>query len=330
MVLGEWDRVTPESDEDVVLERADAGDSHFIQVKTVEHPSQLLSPASVCRPEVAGRPDTSILGRLISGKSFPENARLILATNERVNPELRPITTDSQLDRSHVESDLGSRLSGLQPVNRNLAWCIERTYVEECENSADGLEAQVLMLAASVASARGFPLLASELDVLLSRLIGWLQARSRDRDISAIEQVEMQGVFDGWLSDIVSNTGLSIASPNQALRPKLEAAGLSSEEIRKCEEMRFRFSRQRRSAVGEERASLDGVADEIAMACLGIKAERSAGTLAAGLPSVHKTLQKVSELHASRDWETDGVPLATAYGVLHDVTGRCQNRYVDD
>lgn len=330
MLQGEWDAVTPESAEDVVIESIPRNEKLFIQVKTVEHPTQLWSPASLCQPDTSGRPETSILGRLITMKEFPQDARLILATNERVNVVLRPLTTTSSLDRSWIEADLERRLVGLQPIDRELPWCIERLQIEECENTADGLEAQVLRLEGAVAHSRGVSLLASELGDLLARVINLIQERSRGHEINTISREEFERLFDIWASEITSGTNLSMASQDQALRPKLESAGLTTEEIRRCEEMRIRFGRRRRSAVGHERSVLDQVADEIAMVCLGIKAARVSGALASGLPSLETALQKVTELHATRDWAAQGVPLATAYGVLHDITGRCQNRYVDD
>lgn len=327
MLEGRWASVLPEGDEDVVCQ-AD-GESSLAQVKTVEDPTQLWTAALVCRPETTGRIETSILGRLLTGKTLSEETRFVLVTNERVGPDLRPLTRIADGNRTAVEDDLVNRLKGLVPDGRDVRWCIERLIIEECENTADGLEAQVERRLAFVSSDRGFPLLPNELSELLTKLLVHVQERSRQRETDPITRDDLGALLDSWADRIRTETSLNMESPDEALRPKLEAAGLEPEEIRRCEDMRIGFSRRRRAAVGRERIELDSLADEVAMACLSVKARRKAGEIDPGLASVDAALASVGQLHGERGWDERDVSLATAYGALHDVTGRCQNRYVD-
>lgn len=330
MLNGRWELVQPEADEDVLCGSPESDETRFIQVKTVEGPPRLWTAAELCRPQSPGQPETSMLGRLLTGKELPDNGVLVFATNERAAPGLRPLTEMDVASREPVEADLADRLAGLEPSNRDLMWCLRRLLIEECENTADGLEAQFHRDLGLMASSRGFALLPTEVSDLLERVLALVQGRSRDPDPTPIWRNEFETLLDTWADQIQSQTDLSVTSPDEGLRPKLLAAGMTLEEIHKCEEMRFRFSRRRRSAVGDERAALDDVVDEIAMACLDVRARRKAGDLSPGLASVQASLTDVANLYDLRDWSTSGVSRATAFGALHDVTGRCQNRYVDD
>ncbi len=327
MLEGRWDSVLPEGEEDVVCQAED--ESSLAQVKTVEDPTQLWTASLVCRPETPGRIDTSILGRLFTGKTLSDETRFLLVTNERVGRDLRPLTSLDGGNRTGIEDDVVTRLEGLALDGRDVRWCVERLMIEECENTADGLEAQVERRLAFVSAGRGFPLLPNELSELLDKLLLHVQERSRDRQASPIKRDDLETLLDEWADRIQADTSSNMQSPDEALRPKLEAAGLDPEEIRRCEDMRIRFSRRRRAAVGRERTELDALVDEIAMACLGVKARRNAGDIEPGLGSVEAALASVTELHGQRGWDARDISLATAYGALHDVTGRCQNRYVD-
>lgn len=330
MLQGEWTAITPESAEDVVCDSAPSQERRFGQVKTVENPSQLWTPARLCQPERAGEPETSILGRLITEKDFPESCVLILATNERVSPDLRPLVHGSTGDRSAISAELERRLSGAQPRGRSLRWCVDRFWIEECENTADGLEAQIHRLVGLAASSHSRPLLTQEVDALLDRIVSFVQRRSREHLHQRIEREEFESQFVTWAEEISLQTEVHMTSPDESLRAKLTAAGLDNAEISGFEGMRFRFSRARRAAVAVERTSLDEVADEIAMACIEIRHGRQAGTTEPGLASLQATLAKVESLHSARGWDDKGISLSLAYGALHDITGRCQNRYVDD
>jgi hypothetical protein len=330
MVNGRWEVVEPEADEDVLCRSAESDETRFIQVKTVEGPPRLWTVAELCRPQSAGHPETSMLGRLLTGKEIPDNGVLVFATNERVAPELRPLTAADGSSRESVEAELADRLEGVEPSNRELEWCLRRLLIEECENTADGLEAQLHRDLGLIALSRGFALLPNEVSSLLEHVLAFVQERSREPGPTPISRHSFESLLDTWADQIQSHTDLSVVSPDEGLRPKLLATGMTKDEIRKCEEMRFRFSRRRRSAVGDERVALDDLVDEIAMACLDIRARRNAGDVSPGLASVQATLAAVADLFDVRGWGDSGVSLATALGALHDVTGRCQNRYVDE
>ncbi|MDQ3956241.1 MAG: hypothetical protein M3285_11910 [Actinomycetota bacterium] len=217
----------------------------------------------------------------------------------------------------------------MTPRNRDLRWCIERFFIEEAENTADGLEALLHVQLGFTAARMQLQMLTKELSDLITHLVKFVQDRSRQAQIQPIERDEVVQVVREAAAAITTATNDALTAPDEALRPKLEAAGLFPEEVRKCEEMRFAFSRRRRAAIGSEREALDAIVDEIAMACLTIKGARARGDVAPGMPSVEATLAAVRELHEEERWGERGVPLRSAFGALHDVTGRCQNRYVD-
>lgn len=312
-----------------MCESDDPQEKCFVQVKTVENPVQLWSPARLCQPERAGEPHTSILGRLFTGKDLDDPSTFLLVVNKRVNPFLRPLVRGSEEDSTAARGDLASRLTGVEPSGRSLHWCLERFRIVECDNTADGLESQVHRHLGVLAKARSKALLVHEVEGVLDRLVAFVQEMSRGDVHETIRKEAAEQVLLAAADEISLETELRIASVNETLRAKLEAAGLEEAEIRRCEAMRFQFSRARRSAVGRERAALDEVADEIAMACISIKARRRAGTIDPGIASLEAAIGKVDELHVIRQWQGRGVSLILSYGALHDITGRCQNRYVD-
>lgn len=301
----------------------------YVQVKTVENPVQLWSPARLCQPERAREPRTSILGRLFTGKDLDDSCTFLLVVNERVNPALRPLVRGSEEDSTAVRGDLESRLAGVEPSGRSLPWCLERFRIEECDNTADGLESQVHRHLGVLAKARSKALLVHEVEGVLARLVAFVQEMSRGDVHETITNEAAEQVVLASADEISLETELRMASADETLRAKLEAAGLEEAEIRRCEAMRFQFSRARRSAVGSERAALDEVADEIAMACIAIKAGRRAGAIDPGIASLEAAIRKIDELHGIRQWQGRGVSLVLSYGALHHITGRCQNRYVD-
>src|SRR5258708_20051501 len=63
------------------------GHDTFRQVKTQEDGSR-YSIASVCRPEIRDRIETSVLGRLFSGKPLTHKTRFSLVLNETPQADL--------------------------------------------------------------------------------------------------------------------------------------------------------------------------------------------------------------------------------------------------
>jgi hypothetical protein len=329
MVQGSWDSVVPEGEEDVSCRRESPPLTKHVQVKTVEEATQMWSEARLCQPDQAGRPETSILGRLFSGKELPDETMLVIATNEGMNVALRPLRVGgADQNRANVVSSLESRLAGLTPDGgRTLRWCLERLEIEECEGTADWLEAQVLRELHRACAGFGLHLLPEELERLLDILLGVIQRAARAEPPQILTRDEFEGLLRREAAGITSQTAAIHGPEGERLSDKLRVAGFAEEEILGVEQMRMRFSRERRTSVADRRVTLDELADEIAMGCLQMKALRETGQLQPGLPAFHATVQEVQRLHGAGSWAQRGVSLALAYGALHDITGRCQNRY---
>jgi hypothetical protein len=63
------------------------------------------------------------------------------------------------------------------------------------------------------------------------------------------------------------------------------------------------------------------------MACVELSLRRHEGSIGPGAEMFAATNSAVRDLHSTGDWEGRGIPLTIAYGVLHDITARCQHRY---
>jgi hypothetical protein len=127
---GVWDRVTPESHEDITCERVRPELWRYSQVKTVESPGPAWSIASVTRPEQVGIISTSILGRLFTAKPIPDHAAFELVTNERVAADLWPLCENANVGEPAREASRAAivkRLQGLEPAGgRSTEWCVQR------------------------------------------------------------------------------------------------------------------------------------------------------------------------------------------------------------
>ena len=107
MLSGEWDHVTPDGDEDVVCVAADPAKVTYVQVKTEESAGQHWTVSKCTRPDIVGRPETSVLGRLFVGKPLPDESTFILLTNEGVSDSSRPLTV---VDRGSTADELLRKL----------------------------------------------------------------------------------------------------------------------------------------------------------------------------------------------------------------------------
>jgi hypothetical protein len=258
LIDGTWIEVIPESDEDVVCKADDPPATCFVQVKTVENPTQLWSPARLCEPERAGDPATSILGKLFLGKDLDDSCRFLLVVNERVNPALRPLALGRDEDSAEIRAELASRLGGVEPTGLSLQACLERFRIEECDNTADALESRIHRRLGVLLGARSKELLFSEIEAVIGRLVAFVQEKGRGEHHAITREVAEDLVLSS-ADEVSLETELRMAAVDETLRAKLEAAGLEEAQIRRYDAMRFQFSRARRSAVGGERSALDEV-----------------------------------------------------------------------
>ena len=94
------------------------------------------------------------------------------------------------------------------------------------------------------------------------------------------------------------------------------------------EQWRIAFSREHRQALRARRRALDDVLDRVAAVCFRVTAMRESGTVAPGAASYLAIEQEIGKLHGELSWPDAGVDIPLALGALHEITARCQNRYV--
>jgi hypothetical protein len=327
MLHGTWDEVLPEGEEDVTCHRVSPPARQQVQVKTVENPTALWTPARLCRPDTQGQPETSILGRLFTNKELPDETTLMLLVNEGVNRDLLPLRIGQSLDRSAIELQLTNMLDGVNPSsNRTVRWCVARLHIEELEATEQGLEDRVFRLLGRTCLAIEYALLPDELDELLLTLVQHVQAAARAVTPTSIERAAFEVLLRHKAEEMMRATNEAQGYLAPTLNQKLRTASLNDEQIRRCQQMRAGFNRRRRSAIGQTAAMLDHLSDEVFMACSTLTAERNAGQIAPGPDLYAQTVRHVRDIYSSGGW-TSHVALGEAYGALHEITARCQHRY---
>jgi hypothetical protein len=328
MLHGEWDEVLPEGEEDVTCRRSIPPLHRQVQVKTLENPPSLWSPARLCNPEIRDRLDTSILGRLFTNKDLSDETILVLVLNEGVSRDLLPLKVGQNLDRSGIELDLARRLDGLAPSSgRTVGWCVQRLEIEEFEATAEGVEGRIFRSLSTACQSLGRALLPDEIEQLLSDLMQTVQAAARALEAVAITRTEFELMLTRRAEELMHSTNELQGDLAPTLDQKLRRAQLNDEQVERCQRMRAAFNRRRRSAVGQMGAALDDLATEVFMACSSAAARRHAGQIAPGAELYAETVRAVSDVHRIGGWSGRQLALADAYGALHDITARCQHRY---
>jgi hypothetical protein len=290
----------------------------------------MWSEALLCAGEPAGHPETSILGRLFGGKSLPDHASFRLASNLGVNFALRPFVLNGPGgDRRIPIATMARSLASLALEDgRTIEWCLERLEIEMCEATIDGFESVVSRELDLLCVEWGLSLLAEEREQLIVALLAEGQAAAREEPSRTLTPEEFEEFVRQRAAEARRVVDQLLDPTTPSLLVKLSAAGFSDEEIEAAATTRFRFSRERRSAVGEQLRNMDRLTDEIAMACMQVHALRRTGTIPPGMPSFSAVAEKVEALHGSGPWGDLGIPLSLAWGALHDITDRCQNEYM--
>jgi hypothetical protein len=303
----------------------------YRQVKTIEDGSR-HSIYTVCNPKIKGKPETSILGRLFSGKPITQFSDFCLLLNETPGKDLAAFRATRGCPRGEIPQNsrdhIARRLKGLLlPDNVEIDWCIDKFEILVESRTIEEVEAIICrQLVEPVTKVLGSQPLPSELDDILIHL-GRLVAREaqavKPRRWSATQ-------FDQSLrKEVARVTGRrqdgSIA-PLPSLSEKLACAGVPDDEAIAQTEALLDYRRRYRSAIGQERAMLNTLNDHVFSVCVDVSAQRRAGLIPEGPKAYAATIQGIRHI------EILGMRIAMPEKIaaLSDVTARCQNRYSDD
>jgi hypothetical protein len=328
MADGRWTAVTSDGDEDITSASEAPAIVEYCQIKTEEFPRTPWTVARLCEAERSGDRATSILGRLFLDKPLPDPAMFRLVGNVPLHPDLRPLTPGAASSRDAVITAIGSRLGAL-PLRdgRSIRWCLERLEVENVAGNADALEAMALRELGATALRLSVGLLPNELETLLEGLIGYIQTTAREVNPAPIARDDFAAELRSRGAAATRATSAAAGPGAPTLSDKLAAAGVGPEQIAAFQQTHFEFTRTYRSSLPHRTAQLDDLTERIRMACVELSLRRREGSIMPGAEMFAATNSAVRDLHSAGDWEGRGIPLTIAYGVLHDVTARCQHRY---
>jgi hypothetical protein len=329
MHAGAYDSVGFEDLDDIVCTARDG--TTYRQVKTKEDATR-HTIATVCRPELKDRVETSILGRLFSGKPCTAESRFCLVVNETPQADLDSFRTERGTARGKVpqkhRDDIAKRLQDL-PVTpgQSITYFVDRFEVLVEARTIEQVEDAILRrLDGPVAAVLGQPGLWRELEDVLIRLSTLLareasQKLSRHWDAATFKAALLQA--------IAASTGRrpdGSTEPLQRLRSKLQPAGLTAEEAEGHLDLLLRYRRRYRSAVGGERQLLDDLNDHVFALCSEVSARRRAGHIEPGPAAYAATIHAVTR---EPFLPSPSLPVRERLAALADVTARCQNRYTD-
>ncbi len=326
---GTWSSITADGNEDIeCVEASLAAPVEYVQVKTEEFPSRPWNVVQLCAAERPRQPETSILGRLFTGKRLPDGARFLLISNVQLHAELRPFVSPVTADRAPASATIAARLSSL-PISdgRDVRWCVERLRIQHVAGDADALEAMVLRDLGTAATQLNFGLMPNELEALLEGLVAFVQRHARDMVPAPMSADAFRTEFAAQAQAAVAGTDALLGPTAPTLAEKLQAAGMDTDQVLALQDTHLRYLRTRRSALPDFAVLLDELTEEIRMRCISLRLERREGTIAPGGMLFTRTREAVEHVHSAGNWGARGVTLTLAYGALHDVTSRCQHRY---
>jgi hypothetical protein len=334
MLQGHWDEVVCEGDEDITCTKRNPPRCWYRQVKTVEDPRRLWSPAMLCQSETGGNIQTSVLGRLFTVKPMPDDARFVLVLNENVNDDLRSLVVRDRASR-HQESPellkhLEERLAELAPAgNRSIRWCLERLHIEVRGRTIEDVENKARSRVNDLCrEIRTYALLMDEVEDILVDLLGVVAASSK-----AEEPIPLTSAFfkERVVSSVERRAGMLLdgtMSAPEAIGEKLDKAQLTSSEIQHAREMHLTFAGWCRQAVGDRKQLLIALTDSVFMACQGVSADRRSGIISDGLPAYKATLGAVRRAFDEENFGARGATMSEAWAALANITARCRHRYV--
>jgi hypothetical protein len=327
---GVYDHVGFEELDDIVC--VSAGHATYRQVKTKENASR-HSIATVCRPEIKDRVETSILGRLFSGKPLTDNTRFCLLLNETPSADLNAFKIERGDVRGVVPDaycrGITDKLRDFDtPDDLEISWFVDRFEVIVEARTIEQVEDLLLhRLGQPVAASLGQAPLLREVEEVLIRLFSLVTRDAMARQARRWDA----SIFDAALAEaVVAATGRrpdGTTAPLETLMSKLAPAGLTPEETAAQNDALLVYRRRYRSAVGGERTLFDSLNDHVFAICSEVSASRRAGEIAPGPIAYAATMMAVCErpLIPAR-----AVSQPDRLAALSDVTARCENRYTDD
>jgi hypothetical protein len=326
---GMFDEVGFEELDDITCARGD--DTIFRQVKTKED-STRYSISSVCTPEIRKYAETSILGRLFSDKPITGKSKFCLLLNETPTADLATFRAErgesSCSAPDKYRNDIARRLKDLPvPGGFTISWFIDRFEIMVEPRAIEDVEAVLLTrLAGPVATMLGTQPLFSELEDVLIRL-----STQVSRDARAFQPMRWTAAsFAEKLQIAVTRaTGQrpdGTSAPLPSLAEKLAPAGLTVEEVDGQREAMLAYRRRYRSAVGQERALMNEISDNVFAVCAYISAQRRSGQIADGPVAYAATLDALVNFGSSR---IGMISQFEKMAALADITARCRNRYSD-
>ncbi|MFD2414844.1 dsDNA nuclease domain-containing protein [Amycolatopsis pigmentata] len=330
---GQFEEVGFEDDDDIVC--TCNGHTIYRQVKTSER-GHRHSIATICRPEVNGRVETSILGRLFSGKPVTSGTRFCLLLNETPQPGLAAFVANRGTTRGVVPTEhclaIQTKLQGLAlPDGATISWCLDRFEVLVEARTIEQIEGTVLKRLQKPAEAiLGQPPLAAELDDVLARLLGLVAREAAREAMDMTERRWSPDQFSEFLHHaLAQSTGRRAdgsIEPLQTLASKLRPAGVPAAEAKGHVDQMLDYRRRYRAALGGERTRFDVLNDHIFTVCTTISAKRRAGIIRDGPPAYAATVEAATAVELPPQY---AVTVADKLAALSDVTARCQNRYTD-
>lgn len=326
---GAFDEVGFEDLDDIVC--AVNGHSIYRQVKTKEDGNR-HSLATVCRPEIKGRVETSILGRLFSGKPITEGTRFNLLLNETPTPDLGGFSNGRGATRGAVpeepRQEIAERLKDLAlPDGVTISWCVDHFDVLVEARTIEQVEdAAIRRLKIPVAHVLGQQPLMDELEEILSRLVSLVSRDARAPQPRRWNAALFAEHLEAVVTRVTGRRPDGGTEPLQSLASKLAPAGVPAEEAIAQRDLLLDYRRRYRAAVGGERATFDALNDGVFAVCLEISAKRRAGAIDEGRAAYAATVQAVVGLELS---SPEVVSSSDKLAALSDVTARCQNRYSD-
>jgi hypothetical protein len=327
---GAYESVGFEDLDDIVC--TSAGHATYRQVKTKED-STRHSIATVCRPEIKNRVETSILGRLFSGKPLTDKSRFCLVLNETPVADLSAFKIDRGEIRGEVPAEhcrsVAEKLPALVTSDGvEISWFIDRFEVIVEARTIDQIEDVILhRLGKPVSASLGEEPLLRELEEVLIRLFSLVARDAMARRSQRWDAAVFEAALGAAVAAATGRRPDGSTAPLQTLISKLAPAGLTTNEVAAHNNALLSYRRRYRSAVGAEKAHFDSLNDHVFAICSEMSAKRRAGEVTPGPLAYSATIKAVCE--------RPFIPARTVsqpdrLAALSDVTARCENRYADD
>lgn len=327
---GAYDEVAFEALEDITCRRLQQ--MLHRQVKTSESGNR-HSIATVCKPDIKTKVETSILGKLFLSKPLDDEVEFCLVVNETPAKDLVQFVAERGSTRGPIDKpvmqDLATRLAPL-PINsgRSIDWYLDRFFVLVEARTTEQVEDAILRrLRGPVAALLGQQPLMSELEEVLLHFSTKIARDAASKTIFSWTAQQFSTELQTAVTKATGRRADGSTDPLETLVSKLSAAGVPPDEAVAYRAQLLQYRRRYRSAVGEGRASLDSLNDHVFAICAEVAATRRAGHLQAGASTYHEVLRRVAALSPS---SASNISIIDKIAALSDVTARCQNRYVDN